>query len=357
MDQRMDRGIAHVAAVPIGLALDLDRREQERQAGGSQQGIDRDLVAREDLQLALLHIGRGDVETDILVLAQDVEIDDPEQRFPQGIVASGIELIGRHHPDQQVEPDIDRRHFQVGIAGQTIQPCRLEWAEACLTGHSHPEPVEQFPRFLTAADRHAIGQDGTVDGTGAGAADAFIAQPVVLQQAVEHAPGKGAMGACPLESQIDRLGLRRTGFGSRYGLFSYCAVHPPSMVRAAPVMLLAASELRNTASSPSCSGVTNLLEGCFSPSRSRAAASPLRPLRSASASICFWTRGVSTQPGQMQLEVIPVSAFSSAATLLRPMTPCLAATYADLFTLATRPWADAMLMRRPQPRCFIPGRA
>jgi len=40
-------------------------------------------------------------------------------------------------------------------------------------------------------------------------------------------------------------------------------------------MLLAASELRNTASSPNCSGVTNRLEGCFSPSNSRAASSPL----------------------------------------------------------------------------------
>ena len=37
-------------------------------------------------------------------------------------------------------------------------------------------------------------------------------------------------------------------------------------------------------------------------------------------------RGVSTQPGQMALQVTPEAAFSSAVTLVRPTMPCLAAT-------------------------------
>src|SRR5215510_8754157 len=37
--------------------------------------------------------------------------------------------------------------------------------------------------------------------------------------------------------------------------------------------------------------------------------------------------------------------------------PCLAATYADLKGEATRAWAEAMLMMRPQPFSFMAGTA
>ncbi len=50
------------------------------------------------------------------------------------------------------------------------------------------------------------------------------------------------------------------------------------------------------------------------------------PARSARASICFCTSGVSTHPGQIALHVMPVRAVSSATDLVRPMMPCLAAT-------------------------------
>ena len=63
-----------------------------------------------------------------------------------------------------------------------------------------------------------------------------------------------------------------------------------------------------------------------------------------------------TQPGAIALTVTPVSAVSRAATLVRPTTPCFEATYAALLTEATRPWAEAMLMIRPQSRASIPGR-
>ena len=46
----------------------------------------------------------------------------------------------------------------------------------------------------------------------------------------------------------------------------------------------------------------------------------------ARSSICFWTSGVSTQPGTYRVAGDPVSAVSSATVLVRPSTPCLAAT-------------------------------
>ena len=98
---------------------------------------------------------------------------------------------------------------------------------------------------------------------------------------------------------------------------------------------------------PICSGVANSSEGCFSES-SRIFASSLEiPSRAAASSICFCTSGVRTQPGQTALHVMGERASSSATTLVSPMSPCLAATYADLVADATRPCAEAMLTTRP----------
>jgi hypothetical protein len=46
----------------------------------------------------------------------------------------------------------------------------------------------------------------------------------------------------------------------------------------------------------------------------------------ARSSICFCTSGVSTQPGQMALQVTLLVAVSRPTTLVSPTTPCLAAT-------------------------------
>ena len=73
------------------------------------------------------------------------------------------------------------------------------------------------------------------------------------------------------------------------------------------------------------------------------------------ASICFCTSGVSTQPGQIAFTVTPVVAVSNATDLVRPTSPCLAATYADFCADATRPCAEAILTTRPQLRARMPG--
>ena len=52
---------------------------------------------------------------------------------------------------------------------------------------------------------HAIGQDYRVHGAGRGTGQRFDLDPVVFQQTVEYAPGKGAMGAASLEAKIDPL--------------------------------------------------------------------------------------------------------------------------------------------------------
>src|SRR5262245_32211658 len=89
----------------------------------------------------------------------------------------------------------------------------------------------------------------------------------------------------------------------------YCAAQPPSMFQATPRTLLPAGEQKKTASAPSSSGVVNCIEGSFSPSSSLVASSLDSLSAAALASTCFCTSGVSTQPGQMALQVTPVVAF------------------------------------------------
>src|SRR5690606_3475395 len=50
---------------------------------------------------------------------------------------------------------------------------------------------------------------------GRGAGNAFDLQPLLLEQAVEHAPGEGAMGAAALQGQVD---LQRRTTARRRGL-------------------------------------------------------------------------------------------------------------------------------------------
>jgi len=55
------------------------------------------------------------------------------------------------------------------------------------------------------------------------------------------------------------------------------------------------------------------------------------------------------------LTVTGVRANSSAAVLVNPATPCLAALYALLKGEATRACMVPVLMTRPQPRATMPG--
>ncbi len=133
---------------------------------------------------------------------------------------------------------------------------------------------------------------------------------------------------------VDRTGVRHRAGEAIRGLLKHSpafasrhrASQPPSTGSAAPLSCAAASEQRNVASAPSCSGVAKSREGCFSPSSFTLASSGDSFSRAARASICFSTSGVSTQPGQIALQVMPVVAVSSATPFVKPTTPCLDAT-------------------------------
>ena len=58
-------------------------------------------------------------------------------------------------------------------------------------------------RVLQGGRGKALGHGDGVHGAGTGAADAIEAEIAVLQQGIEHAPGKGAVRAAALQGQAD----------------------------------------------------------------------------------------------------------------------------------------------------------
>ena len=85
-DERRDRGIAGIAAVPVRLAVDLDRLKHGRQTGRGEQNVRRNGVVLEHVTAAGPHIGGGDEELDGR-LRQPLEIDEVGQNVAQRIFA------------------------------------------------------------------------------------------------------------------------------------------------------------------------------------------------------------------------------------------------------------------------------
>ena len=75
-DQRKDRGISCIAAIPIIFAVDFDRLHQQRQACRSEYVVGGKFVAGEDLHLGRAHVGCAKKQLDRLLLANPVEVDE-----------------------------------------------------------------------------------------------------------------------------------------------------------------------------------------------------------------------------------------------------------------------------------------
>src|SRR3546814_19081394 len=62
IEEGKESGVTHVAAVPVGHAVDLARLKDQRQAGRGHHHVGGQLVAPEDLTEAGLNVGGGDVD-------------------------------------------------------------------------------------------------------------------------------------------------------------------------------------------------------------------------------------------------------------------------------------------------------
>ena len=208
VDQRKQRRVAQVAAVPIVLAVDLDGLAVQRQARAGEHARGIDLLVGEHPDLAGPHIGGAQVKLDRTAAAQAVEIDHLLEQGPQRIVVPGIELIGREHAGHEVEEDVDGGMLEPMVAGGPVVPRGLQTAPLCQARDPLPEVRERGRRARAPTDGETVGEHDRVHSAGTGRADAVDLEPRLLHEPVEHAPGEGAMGAAALQREIGELGFR-----------------------------------------------------------------------------------------------------------------------------------------------------
>src|SRR6516164_7088980 len=103
IDQRKQRRVSHIAAIPIVLAINLNGLIKERQTGRCKHTICSNLLIGEDLDLSSAHIGRGQEQLDCRALPQPLEIDELSDEVVQRIVVEWIKLIGRQESRYDLE--------------------------------------------------------------------------------------------------------------------------------------------------------------------------------------------------------------------------------------------------------------
>ena len=165
------------------------------QAGRGQHALDRHLAAAEETGKAVGDVGRGDQQLGTGAGAQLREVDVRLEQFAEGIEIQRIEVVGR----EQTRHLGDRIGFadarEPGIVAQEIGHAGL-----C---HRLPHGPELGARTGAAAfdeprrNRHGVYRPG------AGAADPADVDRLLLEQAIEHAPGEGAVRPAALQREVE----------------------------------------------------------------------------------------------------------------------------------------------------------
>ena len=227
--QRRHGRISRIAAVPVGLAVDLDRLEHGGQAGRGEQHVGRELAVAEHPAAPGAHVGRGDEQLD-RAPRQALEIDRAGEDVAERVGSERVEIVGREQPRHHVHGDEGRRLVERPAAEQDVERAAPERAEPRRLRHALPEGGERRACSFGAAIGVAVGQHGGVHGAGRGAGDAVDLEPRLFQQPVEHAPGEGAVRAAALQGEVDGDigGDFRRGRGRGVGHRIYSALLLPT---------------------------------------------------------------------------------------------------------------------------------
>jgi hypothetical protein len=104
IDQRKDRRVSEIAAVPIVLSFDLNRLEVRRQASRREHGVDSDVGGLENLDLASADIRC--VEEELRCRRRMIEpfkVDHRQKQILERIDIERIEQCRRKRVGQEVE--------------------------------------------------------------------------------------------------------------------------------------------------------------------------------------------------------------------------------------------------------------
>ena len=203
--QRGDGRIAGIAAVPVGIAVDLDGLEHVWQAGRRQQRIDRQISVAEHPSAAGTHVGRGHEQLD-RPLGQMREIDGFGEDGAQGIGPARVQVVGREQPCDHVHGQERGRVVQGPAPEQHIERAAPEGAELRGPRHPAPERLQRTTGPLCPALGIAVHQDGRIHGSGRRAGNAIQLKFRLFKQPVEHAPGKSSVGTASLQRKVHTQG-------------------------------------------------------------------------------------------------------------------------------------------------------
>src|SRR5260370_27323605 len=84
---------------------------------------------------------------------------------------------------------------------------RLQWAVLRGLADVAPEHLKRALGLLAAAAAYAVGEHRGIHGAGRGAGDRLDLEPVLVEQAIQHAPGIGTVRAAALQGEVDALDL------------------------------------------------------------------------------------------------------------------------------------------------------
>ena len=151
-------------------------------------------------------MGGGDENLTRMVGADQLEIDEALDQLLERIDVERIEIVGRPQLRQCAEPwrrGRPRHQRKEPLDGGARQ-ARQVAVEAC----GPPELGKPLARGRRPAAGEPVGQHHRVEGAGRGAGNTGDLEPLIGQQLVDHAPGEGAVGAAPLQREIDPLAPR-----------------------------------------------------------------------------------------------------------------------------------------------------
>ena len=152
-------------------------------------------------------------------LRQDLEIDELGKDLAQRILAHRIDVVGRDQARHEIHRDIHGRGIERPAPEQHVERPTPERTEAGGVRDAPPESLKRLTRAGSPALLMAVDQHRGVHRAGGGAGNAVDLEPGLLEQAVEHPPGEGAVGAPALEGEIDEDGtaVNRLGCWRRHG--------------------------------------------------------------------------------------------------------------------------------------------
>ena len=145
-DQRRQRRVGRVAAVPVRLPVDLHGLEQRGQAGRGQHRARVELPSREDHCLPAVHVGGADEHLEAGMASDGAEVDFLLEQVAQRIDVQRIALVGRDQPAPGIADHAGRRQLGRQAAPQHLHESLLHRTQAAERADAVPHLGELGPR-------------------------------------------------------------------------------------------------------------------------------------------------------------------------------------------------------------------